>query len=366
MIDRGRFLSGAAGAAAMALASGTMSDAAVADDWNKTIADAKGQELNLIVDPYDGQDAVIKLFGAKFPGIKVQTTILHPSDAAPRIITEQKNGLYNWDAWWSTASTMNNVLLPANGLDRVSDYFVLKEVSDTANWIAPKYLYASDKGPYIFVHTHFLIDYAAFNTGGVPGGNLTLNNLFDPSLKGNIQIRTPNRNHGGTFMLAQIAKAKGIGAVEKLLTDMNPTFVDNDGQITTAVMRGDAAVGIGTAADKLYECGKLGGCKTVKPFPAQVMHSRGISVPKNAPHKAATKVFVNWILSKEGQDAYVKYWAVDNDSGAFSMRKDVKPNPAHLASIPDYKNITQYVAVSLDSAKPQLKAIIDLYNKLHA
>jgi ABC-type Fe3+ transport system substrate-binding protein len=367
MSQRRHFLAASAGALGAAALGVTppSARAAVGEDWNKVVADAKGQDLNLILDPYDGQTEVLKAFGARFPGIRVQATVLHPSDAGPRIVTEQKSGLYNWDVWWSTASTMNNVVLPAGGLDRIGDYFVLKEVADPANWLVPaKYQYTQENAPYIFIHTHFLISYAHYNADNVPGGNLTWTNFLDPSLRGNIEIRPPNRNHGGTFMLAQIAKLRGISYVEKLLTDMKPVYVDNDGQITNAVMRGDTAVGIGTAADKLYECGKAGGCRSVRSIPAHCMHSRGISVPKNAPHKAATKVFVNWMLGKEGQETYVKYWAQDNAEGAFSLRRDVKPDPRHLASIPDFKNLGQYVAVSMESSKPDLKAIQDLYAKV--
>lgn len=365
MTRRREFLAATAGALGITALGVPRVRAAVGEDWNKVVAEAKGQDLNLIQEPYDGEADVIKQFQAKFPGIRVQSTVLHPSDAGPRIISEQKSGLYNWDVWWATASTMNNVVLPAGGFDRIGDYFVLKEVADPANWsVPPKYQYTQENAPYVFIHTHFLISFAHYNTQNVPGGNLTWANFLDPSLRGNIEVRPPTRNHGGTFMLAQIAKLRGIGYVEKLLTDMKPVYVDNDGQVTTAVMRGDTAIGIGTAADKLYECGKAGGCKTVRSIPAQVMHSRAIAVPKNPPHKAAAKVFVNWILSKEGQESYVKNWAVDNGEGATSLRKDVKPDPRHLASVPNLRNLGQYVAVSLESSKPELKAIQELYAKI--
>lgn len=369
MGTRRRFIaSGTALAAAGSLgAPPLVSQAAVGENWDKLVADAKGQDLNVIIDPYDGQLDVLKAFGAKFPGIRVQSTVLHPSDAGPRIVTEQKSGLYNWDAWWSTASTMNNVVLPTGGFERFADFFVLREVADPANWQVPvKYLYTQEAVPAVFIHTHFLVSYAHYNTGEVPGGNLTLDNFLDPALRGNLQVRPPNRNHGGTFMLAQLAKLKGIGFVEKILTDMKPTFVDNDGQITNAVMRGDTAIGIGTAADKVYECAQSGGCKLVRSIPAHCMHSRGLSIPKNPPHKAATKVFVNWLLAKEGQETHVAAWGKYNCEAAYSLRKDVKPDPRQLATIPDMKNLAQYVAVSLESSKPELKAIQDLFARVHA
>ncbi|MCS0496558.1 extracellular solute-binding protein [Ancylobacter sp. MQZ15Z-1] len=363
MLDRRQFLAGAA--LAGAAATGLPRPARAAADWDATVAAAKGQSLNLIIDPYQAHKDVVAVFAQKFPGIDVQASTLHPSDAAPKMLTEQKNGVYSWDAWWGTCSNMNNVALPAGGLDLIDQYFVLPEVIEASNWRLPNLRYTSKRGNYVFVHTHFLINYGAYDKGQVPGGVLTLDNLTDPSLVGRISIRVPNRPHGGAMMLAQVAKEKGIGTVETILTTMKPMFVDNDRQNTMSVVRGDSAVGIGTSEETLYDCHQSGGCTNVVKFPVSVMHSRGISVPKNPPHKEAATVWVNWLLSKEGQEVFVTEWAKSNPGGALSMRKDVAPDPKHLESVPDFDNIDQYVAVALDSGWTDLKQIIDLYKKVN-
>jgi ABC-type Fe3+ transport system substrate-binding protein len=331
-------------------------------DWDKTLAEAKGQSLNLIIQPSEGYEAVVNEFKKRFPQIKVQATLMHPTDAGPRVLTEQQNGLFAWDAWWATGSNMNNIVLPAGGLEKITDYLVLPEVKDEANWRAPNYLYTSKRGPYVFVHTHFIQILGAYNTRLVPGGKLTMDNLLDPSLKGKYSIRQPSRPHGGAMMLAQIGKEKGIGTVEKILSDMAPVYVDNDRQNFMAVMKGTAAVGLGTPDGILFDCKKEGGCEDVRFFPTGFLHSRAVSVFKNAPNKAAATVWVNWLLSKEGQDVYVREWSKYNPTGAFSMRKDVAGDPRHADSMPDFGNLSKYVAVSLDSGTGELKQVIDMYN----
>jgi ABC-type Fe3+ transport system substrate-binding protein len=58
-------------------------------------------------------------------------------------------------------------------------------------------------------------------------------------------------------------------------------------------------------------------------------------VLKNAPHPNATKVFMNWLLSQEGQDT----WA-STVTDANSRRLDIKVyNPS---TTPDYNNLNQY------------------------
>jgi iron(III) transport system substrate-binding protein len=362
MMHRRSFIS-----ACLAVAIGVAGSAhaAMADwksDWDKALKDSEGQDLNLIVQPNEGYDGAIAAFKKKYPKIKVQVTLINPSDVAERLLTEQKNGVFAWDAWWATASNMNSVLLPAGGLEKMTDYLLLPEVTDMSNWQNPKFLYTSDRGPYVFIHTNYLQNLGIYNSKLVPGGTLTEDQLLDPSLKGKIAIRAPSRPHSGTMMLAGIAKDKSLDFVKSLLTEQQPQFNENDRQNTMSVLRGGMVVGIGVTENVMTECQKEGGCENLKPLPSSgYMHSRGISVLKNAPHKAAATVFVNWLLSKEGQETYVREWAKFNTTSAFSMRKDVKPDPKHLDSMPDFNNLDKYVAVSFDSGEKAINDVIKTY-----
>lgn len=259
---------------------------------------------------------------------------------------------------------MNTVVLPAGGFDKITDYFILPEVKDAAEWQDPRFLYTSDRGPYVFLQTNYLEHQALYNTDQLPDHTLSsLDMLLDPRLKGRISIRAPNRPHGGTMMLAALAKTKGMDFVRRLLTEMSPRFVDNDRQLTNDVMDGGAAIAIGTSEDLYFKCAAEGGCTNVRVLPLAYMHSIGVAVLKNAPHKDAVKVWVNWILSKEGQETFVREWGKSEPMGAFSNRKDVAPDPAHLESMPDFARLDQYVAVSFDSGVPWLDQIMKLYNQ---
>ena len=86
-----------------------------------------------------------------------------------------------------------------------------------------------------------------------------------------------------------------------------------------------------------------------------------------SPNKAATKVFVNWLLSKDGQETYVRVWdKVDEPSQAFSMRKDVVAGPRSKEGQPDFSNLDQYVAVSLDSGVAVMDKVSALFAKSRA
>jgi ABC-type Fe3+ transport system substrate-binding protein len=50
-----------------------------------------------------------------------------------------------------------------------------------------------------------------------------------------------------------------------------------------------------------------------------------VSVLSQLPHPRATKVFVNWLLSREGQNQYQKHFL--RIDPLFSLREDVSPDP---------------------------------------
>jgi len=335
-------------------------------EWADTLAKAKGQPLALTVHGVEGHEAVVREFQKRFPDIKVQLTVSNPSIIAPRIVTEQRNGIFAWDSWWAATANMNNIVLPAGGLDRITDYLILPEVKDPSNWRAPDYLYTSDKGPYVFVHTYYVEATVYRNKDVVRALDFRdLDQFLDRRLKGQIAIRDPSRPNSGTFALAGLAKVKGLDFLRRLFTEMDPAVIDNPRQLTDTIIRGDKAVIIGAQPDLIARCHIAGGCRSVERMTSgQYVFLRGVSVLKNAPHKEATKVWVNWLLSREGQETYVREWAKSNDIGALSLRKDVQAHPSHEGAAPDYDRMGDYLLAGADSGEQHLAAVIKLYNEV--
>jgi ABC-type Fe3+ transport system substrate-binding protein len=87
-------------------------------------------------------------------------------------------------------------------------------------------------------------------------------------------------------------------------------------------------------------------------------------VPKNPPHPEMTKLWVNWLLSREGQQAWVDAWAKYNTAGAVSMRKDVAPAPGHEQFLPDFNKPEQYVFVSSEKGSEEMDATIKLFKEV--
>jgi hypothetical protein len=141
--------------------------------------------------------------------------------------------------------------------------------------------------------------------------------------------------------------------------------IDNPRQLTDTIIRGDKAVIIGAEPDLIARCHLAGGCRSVERLTfGRYAFLRGVSVLRNAPHKEATKVWINWLLSREGQETYVREWAKSNENGALSLRKDVEAYPGHAGAAPDYDRMGDYLLAGADSGEQLLSAVIKLYTEI--
>ena len=133
--------------------------------------------------------------------------------------------------------------------------------------------------------------------------------LLLPKFKGKIGILDPRSPGAGTATWAFFLKTKGEEWLRKLAAqDM---FLSRDQrQLADSLAKGKVAITIGLTYYTFAPFLKAG--LPVKPLPDMKegtytsCGSSATSIVKNSPHPNATKVFVNWLFSKEGQEIYGK------------------------------------------------------------
>lgn len=331
------------------------------DKWNATLAKAKTQTLILTQHGNDAVPLVVDVFEKKY-GIKVDVSAQRPSRALARIRTEQKNGQYLWDIWLAATSNMTNIAAPAGMLQSLDDRLILPEVTDKSNWRDPGYVFG-DKGHHVYTFDNYVANSVFRNDNVAKDVKIrSFDDFMNPKLRGKIALRDSSRPNAALFVLALMQQRKGADFVKRFIQEMRPTIYEDPKQIFNAVARGGVGLAIGARQQEVSRCRLDGGCKQIsEPKGFAYTLSWGTAMFKNAPHPEAAAVWINWLLSKEGQQTWVDSWAKHNLDGAVSMRKDVAPAKGHESSLPDFNDPKEYLWVAHDKDGKLIKAAVASY-----
>jgi ABC-type Fe3+ transport system substrate-binding protein len=133
--------------------------------------------------------------------------------------------------------------------------------------------------------------------------------LLDPKWKGKIVLLDPRSPGSGESNWAFLLKIKGESFLAKLAAQ-DMMVGRNLRQLAEQVARGKYLVSIGVSYYTYLPFIKAGlpvrSVSNIKEGYYAGTGSGNLAILKNAPHPNAAKVFVNWLLSKEGQTAVTK------------------------------------------------------------
>lgn len=344
-----------------------------ADKWQTTLAAAKNEGKVVWVTHTDmvyremAQD-----FSKKYPDIQLDHQQIRPSEFSPKVLAEQQNGLYAYDVWSSPTSNMVTIALPAGAFQNMEPFLILPEVKDPSNYRGNKLLWAS-KEPYILLDRGNVDGGVWVNRDLLPASQFNnLEQLMDPSLRGKISIRTPSAPHGGSLTLTGFLNAKGEQWLERFMTQQQIQFVENARLLTQNLINGRVAIGIGIDGPTLDQCQVAGGCKHIEQVRGwEYFLGNGHAILKNAPHPNAAAVLINWLMSKEGRESYIRGLLATTPPpfiAAHSVRKDIEPHPdaVKAGSVPDYDNLSKYSLQGTEMGSPHMEFVLNLYKRIEA
>lgn len=306
------------------------------NEWSKTVA-AAGKEGRLAVFLYQrgNIEAAVRAFEKKYPDIGVSLAGTPAAETGPRIMAERRAGRFLWDVCICGPTTPYAVLYPAKALEPIKPALILPEVLDESKWWGGRHHYMDPEGQYIFV---FL--------GSVEMPNLYYNkNLVDPrefrsywnlvqaKWRGKILAldpRRPGRQRVGARFLYHIPEL-GPAFLTRLFTETDVTLSRDDrqamdwlavGKFPLCLFCGD----IETARAQALPVEEFNTTKW-KESPAIYSGSNGtVTLMNNAPHPNAARLFINWLLSKEGQASFQKIMNTP-DLVMESLRLDISKDP---------------------------------------
>jgi iron(III) transport system substrate-binding protein len=295
-------------------------------DWEQTLAAAKKEgQVNVYIYRYDG---LLRDFKREFPGINVVSVVGRGNDLATRILSERRAGKYLADVYSAGPGGNYNILYKGKALEPIKPMLVLPEVVDESKWYGKVHRYVDGEGKYIFAYLASPSDaQLAHNTTLVnPKEFKSYWDFVQPKWKGKIlALDLRDGGLGGTMQFFYYNPELGPEFIKKFFGTMDIQFARNFRQMTDWLAQGRYAICFGCKDSMRAKNQGL----PVDDFDATrwkegVSFSSGggsLSLPNQAPHPNAAKVFINWFLSRRGQMALQKLGDVDDSPN--SRRIDI-------------------------------------------
>jgi iron(III) transport system substrate-binding protein len=282
-------------------------------EWEKTVQGAKKEgRLSLYLFQGEGElSSVAQLFQKKYPEINVVTTVGRGNTLAPRIMAERRAGKYLVDTYISGVTTAYEVFYRAKILDSVRAALILPEVIDESKWWLGQHQYVDPENRYIFLYLGNVGEYVSYHTKSVDAGEIrSYWDFLQPKWKGKILSRDPKISGSQRIGLRGFYHTPELGAefIRRLYGEMDVTLTQEIRQATDWLANGKFAICFfcseilkvkaqGLAVDEF----RTAKWKESRAISAGNMGS--IALPSQQPHPNAARLFVNWLLSREGQTA---------------------------------------------------------------
>lgn len=314
-------------------------EASAMDDWATIVAKAK-QEGIVVVHGAPGQSynvALVDAFNKAYPDIKVQFSGASGSVEAAKALREREAGIYNWDVWVSGPTGALGTLKKI-GFFQPLRPILRPDITADDKWTGGFDMGWMDTGKDLFYAFDGTVQNPVMvNWDVVKKSDLTsLADLEGPKFAGKIVWRDPRRGGSGNGTSQTLLHNLGEDGLIKLYKN-HVVYTPNGHQLAEWVVRGRYPIGIGLEPNYLNEFQSQGLGKNVKPLPDSYYKIQQISVGfgavgfvSKAPHPDAAIVYINWLLSKAGQEAWSK---VPRNS----RRADVPPTLAGLEPKPTVK-----------------------------
>jgi iron(III) transport system substrate-binding protein len=280
-------------------------------EWEKIVEAAKKEGKVVVSIPTSAE--LRKEFDAgfqrAFPGNELELNVARGSSNINKIAEEQNAGVRSVDLHIGGTTSIITGLLAPSFLEPVMPAMVLPEVRDAKYWWGG-HIWADNAKTYVYSFTAYMTETIWYNSTLVkPEEISSWDSLLDPKWKGKIVILDPRSPGSGESNWAFLLKMKGESFLAKLAAQ-DMMVGRNLRQLAETVARGKSMISIGVSYYSYLPFIKAG--LPVKPI-SNIREgyyagtgSGNLAVLKNVHHPHASKVFVNWLLSKEGQSAFTR------------------------------------------------------------
>jgi iron(III) transport system substrate-binding protein len=336
--------------------------ASLAAEWESTVAAAKKEGKVSVISDVTAtmRDALTLDFEKKY-GISVDLFGTSGREVAPRVAAERKAGQFLWDIYIHGSTTALEAMIPMGAFDPLEPALIQSDVKDPKTWRGGGMEFL-DPGKMVLVMTPFHRGTIFYNTKLVNAKEFKSHkDLLDPKWRGKMVMDDPRRAGPGvaTFTFFYLHPELGADFI-RALGKQQITILRDYAQEVDAVGQGRYPVLIGAADFVAITRAKQG-------VPIAIVDARQLKEgtdlsPTNgtlalfnrAPNPNAAKIYINWLLSKEGQTIFARA------NGYVSARLDVPTDHTEPWRVPLPGAIKTYTKAAMqvkDNLQPLLQEV---------
>jgi iron(III) transport system substrate-binding protein len=329
-------------------------------EWKNTVTAAEKEGAVSVYGPpgKEYQDAITS-FQEFYPKIKMNYVPGSGTNNAQRLLTERRAGKFLADLFIGGSGTLTLVIYKAGILEPIPPLLVRPESKDGSAWLGKKHTYADAENQYIvMMQGNVQTDLGAHNTSAVKAAEFkSFWDVLNPKWKGKMAAFDPrDRGHIQRMRALYYNPTLGAEFLQRLFGEMDVTLGRDQRQLLDWVAGGKFSIYLFATSNDVDDARKKGlPVDMLYGLPEEGYISGGfghLAVVNKGPHPSATKVFVNWILSRDGQLQWQK--KSDNNSLRTDIQKDMLTDQRQIpkegvkylnASLPQYEDVTPVLKI---------------------
>ena len=296
--------------------------------WEQTVAAAKREGVVTVIGPQgtETRDALTLGFQKKYPGIRIELLSMAGNQIGPKVLNELAASRNTTDLAITGATTALETLLPGKALTPLKPILGGPNTRDPTRWRGGKMTFSDEAQSYNLVFSSYVKAPFIYNSSQVsPSDFKSWKDLLESKWVGKIALKDPLSAGGGLGNSTLWYTHGGLGKefMRQLLTQKDLVMPRDDRQMLDFAARGKYPIAIGPS-DVLTNEFIARGLPLKHLLPETLKEGTYITsgngtlvVIRNAPHANALRVYVDYLLSAEGQLEWSKA------AGFASLRRDV-------------------------------------------
>jgi iron(III) transport system substrate-binding protein len=343
----------------------TFNSVSASADWESILAAAKKEgRVSVLTDMTATlRDALTLEFQKKY-GISVEVFGSSGREVAPRVAAERKAGQFLWDIYIHGSTTALEAMIPMGAFDPLEPALIFPDVKDPQTWRGGAIEFL-DPGKTVMVMTPFHRGTIFYNTRLTNAQEFKSHkDLLQPKWKGKMVMDDPRRAGPGvaTFTFFYLHPELGPDFI-RALGKQEITILRDYAQEVDAVGQGRYPVLIAAADFVAMNRAKQG-------VPIAIVDARqlkegtdlspangNLALFNRAPNPNAAKVYVNWLLSKEGQTVFARA------NGYVSSRLDVPTDHTDPWRVPQPGAIKTYTKAAMQVKEKLMPLLHEVFGK---